>query len=142
MKLSRSIGIAAPPALVWERTADVVAWPDWMPTVTRVRALDGPLRPGARFAVAQPMQREAVWQVTRLESGRLFEWERRDGGRLLFTGTHAVEPEGTGTRATTALEAHAPSAALLRPLFAWVLWTEARALRRRCLRPPAAEAQT
>lgn len=133
MKLSRAIYISAPPSLVWAVTADVASWPDWMPTVTRVRALDdAQLHVGGRYALVQPMQSEAVWQVTQLNSGYLFAWEQRKNGRTLFTGTHKVEPAGAGSLATTALEAHTPIAAFLRPLFAGVLWLEGRSLRRRC----------
>jgi hypothetical protein len=52
------------------------------------------------------MQREAVWQVIRLDPGRMFARARREAGRLLFTGTHAVEPDGAGSVALTALETH------------------------------------
>lgn len=133
MKLSRTIYIPASPALVWAVTADVANWPDWTPTVARVRALDeDELHVGGRYALVQPMQGEAVWQVTRLEPGHLFAWEQRRNGRTLFTGTHKVEPAGAGSLATTALEAHFPFAGFLRPLFAGVLWSEGRSLRRRC----------
>lgn len=133
MKLSRAIYIPASPASVWAVTADVANWPDWMPTVARVRALDdGELHVGGRYALVQPMQSEAVWQVTRLEPGHLFVWEQQKNGRILFTGTHIVEPAGAGSLATTELEAHRPLAGFLRPLFAGVLWSEGRSLRHRC----------
>lgn len=49
IRSSRSMVVAAPPAVVWRLLADVTHWPSWQPAITDVRA-DGPARAGSRFA--------------------------------------------------------------------------------------------
>ena len=67
MRIETSISIAAPPERIWPALADVAAWPDWLPTVTRVEPLDGrELAPGRRYRIAQPRLQTAVWTVTAL----------------------------------------------------------------------------
>lgn len=62
-----SISIAAPRESVWRVLSAVAAWPEWLPTVTSVQALDGdPLKLGSRYTVRQPKLRPATWVVTEL----------------------------------------------------------------------------
>lgn len=82
--------IAAPPPRVWEVLADVLGWPDWLPTVTAVEALDqSSLALGARFRITQPRLRPAIWSVVRLEPFRAFSWETRAPG-VRTLGDHSV----------------------------------------------------
>lgn len=61
------IDIQAPPDLIWPVLSDVVAWPDWLPTVTSVQPLQGrSLELGSRYTVTQPKLRPATWVVTEL----------------------------------------------------------------------------
>jgi ribosome-associated toxin RatA of RatAB toxin-antitoxin module len=68
--------VNAQPHRVWNLLSDVTRWPQWLPTVTHVEALDGePIVVGARYRVQQPKLRPAVWTVTEVEDSRRFVWE-------------------------------------------------------------------
>jgi uncharacterized protein YndB with AHSA1/START domain len=100
-----SISIAAPRESVWRVLADVAAWPQWLPTVTSVQALDGdPLKLGSRYTVHQPKLRPATWVVTELKPPHSFVWRARTPG-LLMIATHAIEKDPTsGSRVTLRFE--------------------------------------
>ncbi|HEX5953313.1 MAG TPA: SRPBCC family protein [Rhodanobacteraceae bacterium] len=86
--------IDAPAQRVWNALAAVDAWPQWLPTVRSVEALDGmPLEVGKRFRVTQPKLRPAVWVVEVVEPGRRFLWRVRSPG-MRMTGDHVVESAG------------------------------------------------
>jgi len=76
---------------VWRLLADVVAWPEWLPTVSKVEALnETALRPGARFVVHQPRLRPTTWTVVRLRDPESFAWVARMPG-LEMVAEHTVE---------------------------------------------------
>ena len=80
--------------------AAVVAWPEWLPTVTSVQPLDGnALKVGFRYVVRQPKLRPATWVVTELEPLR-FVWQARSPG-LLMIAEHTVEEKSAGTSQVT-----------------------------------------
>lgn len=75
---------------VWKVLSDVARWPQWLPTVTRVDALDGEsIAVGARYWVQQPKLKPVVWTVTGLEDSRRFVWEARFTG-VRMIAEHAV----------------------------------------------------
>jgi hypothetical protein len=84
---------------------DVERWPEWTPSVSDVRLLDGPpFAVGRRVRIRQPRLPPAVWEVTELDDGtRSFSWVSRAPG-LRVTGHHRVEPAGSGSRATLGLD--------------------------------------
>jgi uncharacterized membrane protein len=85
-----SADIDAPRETVWRVLADVAAWPEWLPTVTKVEALDGKeLRAGARFIVHQPKLRPATWTVSRVSEFEGFVWEARSPG-LEMVAEHTI----------------------------------------------------
>jgi len=91
-----SLSIAAPRESVWRVLAAVVAWPQWLPTVSGVQPLDGnPLQIGFRYTVRQPKLRPATWVVTELEPPRCFVWEARSPG-LLMIAAHTIEEHSPG----------------------------------------------
>jgi uncharacterized protein YndB with AHSA1/START domain len=91
-----SISIAAPREAVWRSLADVAGWPNWLPTVTSVRALDtAHLELGAHFVVKQPKLRPATWVVTVLEPPRRFVWTARSPG-LRMIADHIVDESASG----------------------------------------------
>lgn len=93
--------IAAPAERIWPVLADVMRWPEWLPTVTSVEALDEPtLRIGARYRVLQPKLRPAVWSITLVEPGRRFVWESRQPG-VLAVADHVVVPASAGGTSVT-----------------------------------------
>ena len=86
--------ISAPPVAVWRILADVAAWPEWLPTVARVDALDTrSLRQGSRFVVRQPKLLPATWVVTELDEPNRFVWKARSPG-LMMTAEHMVDAQG------------------------------------------------
>ena len=99
-----SIDILAPPARVWEVLMDVDRWPEWTPTVTRVKRLDpAPLRFGSRAHIRQPKLLPAVWQVTQLDEEQgIFIWRSSSPGVVVAAGHH-VEATATGSYITLAL---------------------------------------
>ena len=91
-----SISIAASRESVWRVLAEVVAWPEWLPTVDSVQPLDGnPLSVGFRYVVRQPKLRPATWIVTELERPRRFVWQARSPG-LLMVAEHTIEESSPG----------------------------------------------
>jgi len=93
---SASREIAAPAALVWELLADVVAWPKWLPTVSRVEpVLSKELVVGATFKVVQPRLKPVLWTVSTLNPGCNFIWESSNPGLTLWAN-HTVEALSDG----------------------------------------------
>jgi len=79
----------------------VVAWPEWLPTVTSVQPLDAsPLQVGFRYIVRQPKLRPTTWIVTELELLRRFVWQARSPG-LLMVAEHIIEETSAGTSRVT-----------------------------------------
>lgn len=98
-----SVVIAAPPAEVWRVMSDVARWPEWTPSVSRVKPLTaGPLRVGSRVRIHQPKFPPAYWRVTELDPERQFTWVSVGPG-LRVTARHAVEPVNTGCRVTLSI---------------------------------------
>lgn len=94
-----SISIAAPHEAVWRALSDVTSWPQWLPTVTSVQALDGAaLKLGHRYLVHQPKLRPATWVVVELDQSGRFVWHARSPG-VLMVAEHTVRETGHGTSA-------------------------------------------
>jgi uncharacterized membrane protein len=131
-----AVDINAPPDRVWAVMRDVESWPEWTPTVKKIRRLDkGSLAVGSRVIIWQPKLLPAKWKVTELDDSRKsFTWETCGPGMRL-KARHWVEAAGNTTRATLSIQ----FLGLLGPLFAWVtrklndryLALEARGLRQR-----------
>ena len=109
MRIEISTAIAAPPEGVWPVLSSVASWPTWLPTVSRVDALDGNgLVVGAQFRVTQPRLRPAVWVVTEVEAPLRFRWQSRAPGMLLV-GDHVIERSaGDASRVTLRLDFSGP----------------------------------
>ena len=102
-RFSISIDIDAPAERVYDVMVDVDRWHEWTPSITSIRRLDGPgFDVGKRALIKQPKFPTAMWTVSRIESGRRFEWVNKAPG-LKVTGHHSVEPTVSGSRATLAL---------------------------------------
>ena len=80
-RYAHSIRVDVPAQQAWAVLSVIPRWPEWLPTVTSVKALDtDSLRPGARFVLRQPRLRPAIWTVTAMESARGFVWETHSPG--------------------------------------------------------------
>jgi len=110
-----AVDINAPVDQVWAAMRDVENWPEWTPTVKKIRRLDkGSLAVGSRALIWQPKLLPAKWRVTELDdSRRSFTWETRGPGMRL-QARHCVEGAGNASRATLSLQ----FSGLLGPLFA------------------------
>ena len=136
MTTTRTIAIAAPPAVVWAVMSDVERWHEWTPTVTSVTLLDaGPFAVGTRARIVQPKLPKMVWRVSAVEPGRSFRWETHGfgGGAVAW---HEVADDGRGgTLATLGIEQTGWMNALLArwigPLTERYVATEAEGLKRR-----------
>jgi carbon monoxide dehydrogenase subunit G len=99
-KFTTSIDISAPTDRVWEVMSDVERWHEWTPSITSIKRLgSGPLGVGSKAIVRQPKLPPALWKVSAIEPGRNFVW-RSGGPGIRVTGSHTVQPVGTGSRAT------------------------------------------
>ena len=113
---SITVEIAASPERVWVVMSDIERWPEWTPTVNRIRRLDdGPLAPGTRARIRQPKLPPAVWRVISVDEGREFTWVTRGPG-VSVTAGHRVEPLEGGSRATLSIR----FSGFLGPLVAWL----------------------
>jgi len=100
----KSIDIAAPPQRVWKVMIDVERWPEWTKSMKTVRRLDGgAFGIGSRAHVSQPKLLPTVWTVTRFDPDRSFTWSAASVG-FRVSGSHSVEPNGTGSRASLSLQ--------------------------------------
>jgi carbon monoxide dehydrogenase subunit G len=109
LDFATNIEIKAPAERVWSVMRDVERWPEWTPTVTRIRRTgNGPLAVGSRATIWQPKLLPARWEVVELkDNDRTFTWMTRGPGMRLF-GRHSVEPTRDGSRATLSLKFTGP----------------------------------
>ena len=109
------VAINAPPDSVWAVMRDIERWPEWTPTVRKIRRLDrGSLAVGSRAVIWQPKLPPAKWKVTELDDARRsFTWETLGPGMRL-QARHSVEGTGNTSRATLSIQ----FSGLLGPLFA------------------------
>jgi uncharacterized membrane protein len=112
-----SVDINAPADRVWAVMRDIERWPEWTPTVNKVRRIgDGPLSVGSRAVIWQPKLLPAKWKVTELDDGgRMFAWITRGPGMRL-TARHSVEATPDGSRATLSIQ----FSGALGGFFAWL----------------------
>lgn len=100
---SITVDIPVPPATVWRVMADVERWPEWTPSVRRVKLLTpGPLRVGSRARIHQPGFPPAWWRVTELEANSGFTWVSAVPG-LRVAGKHWIEAMSHGCRVTLSI---------------------------------------
>jgi hypothetical protein len=100
----KAVYIDAAPEKVFAVLCDVERWPEWTPTMTSVRRLEGgPFAIGSSAHVRQPKLLPAVWRVTELQNGRNFTWTTRSPG-LRMTAGHLIEPQGAGSRVELTFE--------------------------------------
>ena len=129
-----SVTVAAQPAAIWPLLSTVVAWPEWLPTVTEVQALDEPaLCPGARYRVVQPRLRPTVWTVTEVQAQRQFRWESSSPGVRVMADHRLVPLSPASTRVDLTIQFEGP--------LAWLAALAAGRLTRSYLKQEAAALQ-
>jgi uncharacterized protein YndB with AHSA1/START domain len=109
-----AVDIHAPAERVWDILADVERWPEWTPSMRKVRRLDGgPLVIGSRARIKQPRLPASQLLVTECDPGRGFVWEAHSVGGSTVAG-HWITPRPQGG-VTVTLNIHLTG--LLLPLF-------------------------
>jgi carbon monoxide dehydrogenase subunit G len=136
-RFSITTDIPAAPDRVWAILADVERWPEWTPSVSRIRRLDpGPLAVGSRARIHQPRLLPATWRIVELAEGRRFTWVTRGPG-VRAVAEHSVEPIDRGSRVTLSVRFEGLLASLVarltRELNRRYLELEAAGLRERSL---------
>lgn len=120
--IEQEFHVEAPPAAVWRVMADVERWPEWTPSMKRVKRLeDGPLAGGsrARLRIAGSLV-ESTWTVTSFEAERSFTWESNVMPGVVTVTDHELTPADGGTRVVLRVTFKGPlapvAAAMLMPV--------------------------
>lgn len=133
---SITVEIRASPRIVWSVMADVERWPEWTPSVTRIKRLTpGPLRVGSRLRIHQPKLPPAFWRVIEAVPDSHFVSVSKVPG-VRVTARHSAERISAGARVTLSIHYEG----LLGPLLARLthsvneryLAMEANGLKARC----------
>jgi hypothetical protein len=123
-RFATSIEIAASPEEVWDVLSDVVRWPEWTESVSRVQLLDaGPLDLGSRVRITQPKLPVTVWEVAEFAPGVSFTWAAKHTGISTVAGHHVIADARGGTTVVLSIE----QSGVLAPL----VWLATRDLTRR-----------
>lgn len=128
--------ILAAPEIVFAVLCDVERWPNWTPTMSRVRRLEGGVFGlGSRAEVEQPKLKTTIWTVSEFVDGRNFTWVARTPG-VLLTAAHAVETHVSGCRVTLSIEVRGWLQGLATLLYGRLIsdyvTTESRSLKSHC----------
>lgn len=98
------VDILAAPQTVFAVLCDVERWPNWTPTMTRIRRLEGgAFGLGSLAEVQQPKLRTTVWKVSKFTPDGNFTWDSRAPGVHMIAG-HVVEANVSGCRVTLTIE--------------------------------------
>jgi uncharacterized protein YndB with AHSA1/START domain len=106
-KLTVDRVIAASPEAAWELLADLGAWPQWGPSITRAE-LDQPyeeLTSGATGVVQTSLGVRVPFVVTDFEPGRYWAWKVAG----VSATSHRVEPVDDGVRISFGVPWWAPA---------------------------------
>lgn len=135
-RFSITIEIQALHERVWKVMKDVERWYEWTSTVRKIRILGAgsPITVGSRMLIIQPKLPPAIWKVVQLDEGQGFH--SVTGSPLMHVHAHhRLEPHGSATRVTLAIEMTGPlagvAAALTRKLNERYLAIEANGLKQR-----------
>jgi uncharacterized protein YndB with AHSA1/START domain len=139
MTYRASIDIDAPVERVWDVLMDVEKWPDWSPTMTRVKRLEtGMFRPGSSARIKQPKLPEAIWRVSAMVPQRSFTWSTRSRGVTTVARHTVAAREDGGARVGGQIDQTGPLSLLAKVFFSGLtkryLEQEAQGLKKRCER--------
>ncbi len=96
------------PATAWERYAQVDAWPQWSPQITRVETEAARIAPGVTGRVVGPLGVSVAFRIDEVdESARRWSWTVHRGP-LTVRLHHGVRPDGDGTRTWLTIDAPLP----------------------------------
>lgn len=128
--------ILAAPDIVFAVLCDVERWPNWTPTMTRVKRLEGgAFGLGSRAEVEQPKLKTTIWTVSDYVAGRNFTWLARTPG-VHMIAAHVVEMHVSGCRVTLSIEVRGWLGGVVSLLYGRLIndyvTTEARSLKSHC----------
>ncbi len=104
MRVEVTVGISAPPEVVWAVLSQVESWPEWTASITSVRRSGpDPLQVGSRVRIKQPRFPATVWTVTDLAEGERFTWAATSPG-VNTRASHRVVGTAEGSRATLSID--------------------------------------
>lgn len=126
----------ASPEIIWQILEDVENWPQWTPTVLKVKPLGNVgLKLGAKYEVTQPKLRPAVYEVTEFIPARAFTWAQKMPGAALI-GDHRIIPHGSSTEVELSFRSEGWLGNLIGKFFSKMISeyvaTEAKSLKRHC----------
>ena len=95
MRVVQTFITRARPDAVWQVLADVEHWRDWTPTVVEIKPLsNNGLTVGARYRVAQPKLRPAIYEVTECIPNQAFTWVQKLPGGSMIAGHRLSSHDG------------------------------------------------
>ncbi len=116
MRLRLAASGPVPPAVAWERFADLDRWASWAPHIVRAEPVGARLAAGLAGRVVGPLGLHADFVVDAV-GDREWRWTVRRGP-LVVRLAHGVRPAGRGSRSWLELAGPAPVVAGYAPL-AW-----------------------
>lgn len=100
---SITVDVPAPARLVWSVMSDIERWPEWTPSVSRVRKLSpGPLQAGSRVRIHQPKLPPALWRVTEVHPDAGFTSVSVAPG-VNVTARHRIDAIPSGCRVSLSI---------------------------------------
>ena len=126
----------ASPETVWRILEDVENWPQWTPTVLKVRPLaNGRLRVGAKYEVTQPKLRPAIYEIIECIPNRAFTWAHKMPGAILIAD-HRIMPDRSGSEVELSFRSQGLLGNVIGKFFSKMISeyvaTEAQSLKTRC----------
>jgi uncharacterized membrane protein len=101
MNYDQTATTVAPIEQAWTALAAVTALPQWTPSMSTVKPLDGEaLRVGNRYRIKQPGFPPVVWRVSEVREGESFTWESNMPG-IHTVGFHRLSRNSDGTSQIT-----------------------------------------
>lgn len=91
MQFEVEVEIAATPEKVWAALTDVVRWPEWTASVTKVELLGGEhLALESKVRIKQPRMPALVWKITEFDPDHSFSWQNTSTG-VTTIGSHLIK---------------------------------------------------
>lgn len=95
MKVTKSIKICAPKALVWSVTEEVEKWREWTPTIENIRKVSNEkLTVDSEVWIKQPGLDELKWTIVNLVEGELLSWRSKVRGMEMIATHKLTEVDG------------------------------------------------
>lgn len=103
---------------MWRLLCDVERWPELLPTMTSVEAMqtEGAPELGSRYRVRQPGLPSAVYEITEWRPDEGFVWAAHSVG-VVTTARHVILPLETGSQVELEIEWSGPLSKAIRRVY-------------------------